>query len=327
MQRFRRILVAVKDPHARLQPAAAKAAQLARANGARLELFHDLDVPLFVDTSGTDPQGFKNVARELRSRALENLERVAAPLRKQGIRVTVSAEWDFPAYESIVRRATSSDADLIVAECRPGKRFAPWLLRLTDWELLRYSPIPVLLVKSARPYKRPIILSAVDPVHAHAKPSGLDADIVSASLALRAALRGTLHAVHSYNPFPISATPQDLLSPRFAARLDDDQEKAARARLRKAVVKAKIPATRQYLTTSYPHDAILAISKQTKSSIVVMGAVSRRGVKRLLIGNTAERVLDELACDVLVVKPQRFANRVPRTKNGMRFIAPLISVA
>ena len=33
-----------------------------------------------------------------------------------------------------------------------------------------------------------------------------------------------------------------------------------------------------------------------------MGAVARRGVKKLLIGSTAARVLDRLACDLVIVK-------------------------
>lgn len=47
----------------------------------------------------------------------------------------------------------------------------------------------------------------------------------------------------------------------------------------------------------------------------------KHGIKRLLIGNTAERVLDLLTCDVLVVKPARFANRVPRARRGARVVA------
>jgi universal stress protein E len=38
-----------------------------------------------------------------------------------------------------------------------------------------------------------------------------------------------------------------------------------------------------------------------------MGAVSRSGLKRLFLGNTAEEVLDKLSCDVLIVKPPGFA--------------------
>ena len=53
-----------------------------------------------------------------------------------------------------------------------------------------------------------------------------------------------------------------------------------------------------------------------------MGAVSRSGLKRVFIGNTAEKILDELPCDVLVVKPARFQNRVRRASRGMRVVPP-----
>jgi universal stress protein E len=52
-----------------------------------------------------------------------------------------------------------------------------------------------------------------------------------------------------------------------------------------------------------------------------MGAVSRSGLKSIFIGNTAERVLDRLQCDLLVVKPRRFESRVPRAVRGVRIAA------
>jgi hypothetical protein len=38
----------------------------------------------------------------------------------------------------------------------------------------------------------------------------------------------------------------------------------------------------------------------------------------LLIGNTAERILDDLTCDILVVKPANFRVRIPRAARGAR---------
>jgi universal stress protein E len=52
-----------------------------------------------------------------------------------------------------------------------------------------------------------------------------------------------------------------------------------------------------------------------------MGAVSRSGLKRIFIGNTAQRLLDTLACDILVVKPHQFRARVSRNARGVRLIA------
>jgi universal stress protein E len=39
---------------------------------------------------------------------------------------------------------------------------------------------------------------------------------------------------------------------------------------------------------------------------MVMGAVSRSGLDRIFLGSTAERVLDRLPCDLLIVKPKGF---------------------
>jgi universal stress protein E len=51
-----------------------------------------------------------------------------------------------------------------------------------------------------------------------------------------------------------------------------------------------------------------------------MGAVSRSGLKRLFIGNTAEQILDALECDVLVVKPATFTTSVRRAGRGVRYV-------
>jgi hypothetical protein len=49
MQPIRRILVAVKNPQGMASPAVGKAAQLAEALGASVELFHAIVTPLYVD--------------------------------------------------------------------------------------------------------------------------------------------------------------------------------------------------------------------------------------------------------------------------------------
>ncbi len=54
------------------------------------------------------------------------------------------------------------------------------------------------------------------------------------------------------------------------------------------------------------------VASSRSSQIVVLGAVSRSAIGRALIGHTAERVLDELHCDVLIVKPPGFQTPVRR---------------
>ena len=44
----------------------------------------------------------------------------------------------------------------------------------------------------------------------------------------------------------------------------------------------------------------------SQSDIAVLGTLSRGGVDGLLIGNTAERILRQVDCSVLAVKPEGF---------------------
>jgi nucleotide-binding universal stress UspA family protein len=126
MSAIRRILVAVKDTQATSHPAVLKAAQIARACNAKVQLFHALATPLYADVSGLADQSLERVEHDLRHNALTRLEVIAEQLRKHSIRVTVTAEWDFPSHEAIIRKALSAKADLIVASRHSGRHTAPW---------------------------------------------------------------------------------------------------------------------------------------------------------------------------------------------------------
>jgi len=310
----------VKDPSAKSLRAVTKAAQLARALGAELELFHSLSTTLYVDAySSIEPPS--GIERIIRGRCLEDLEFVAARVRRNDLKVTVAAEWDYPVYEAVIRRAAHIKADLIVAEQHAGRHRAPSLLRLTDWELLRLSPVPVLLVKTDAAYRRPAVLAAVDPTHAYAKPAKLDDEILSAGSAVTDALRGTLHAVHDYSPMLTSAFRDFQPADDVMARLDMEAAAQAKRGFDRALGSAKIPSARRHLVNRHPADAIAKTAHETHCSIVVMGAISRSGFKRLFIGNTAESLLDQLPCDLLIIKPAHFGPRIQRRHRGVRLAA------
>jgi universal stress protein E len=321
MKRIRRILVAVKDPQARSLPAVLKAAQLARAWGAELELFHGLATTVYTDIFSLQNTSITDMERAMRAQQLRPLEVIADRLRRHGIDVNVSAEYDFPVYEAIVRRARLIKADLIVAECHAGRRVAPWLLHLTDWGLVQHSPVPVLLVKNPRPYRRPVVLAAIDPTHAFSKPTRLDAEILRNCTDLKQALRGTLHAVHAYLPLPLYVGTGLAANVEVVTEIEETAAVRAKKQFERALKTAHIPRARRHLIEQSALRAIPTVARRIGSSIVVMGAISRSGLKRVFIGNTAERVLDDLSCDVLVVKPRGFKSPVPRAIRGARVVA------
>lgn len=314
---IRRILVAVKNLQSRSLPAVLKAAQIARACDAEIELFHALAEPIYLDLYAMSKTGADRIEEQLRIRARRKLDTIADRLRVHGIRVTVSVGWDYPVYEAIVRQALKSKADLIVAQRYGGRHTAAALMQLTDWELIKISPVPVLLVNSPRPYRHPAVLAAVDPGHRFAKSSQLDRSILSAGSAISRQLRGTLHAVYAYDPIPPVGFSEAMTGPVIDA-LDRESKRSATARFVRTLAPYKITPARRLLLAARPIDAIAEAARRCGSAIVVMGAVSRSGLKRVLIGNTAERILDALTCDVLVMKPEDFRERISRKFRGAR---------
>lgn len=327
MRSIRRILVAIKRPALRSTPTLNKAVQLARGFGAQLELFHALTVPIAADTYVYGGRSFKDAQRELREPVLRQLTALATRLAGRGaqrrLKITVAMHFDAPSYEAIIRRAGAIKADLIIAERHAGRHIAPALLHLNDWELLRLSPIPVLLVKGSRAYQHPVVLAAVDPSHSMDKPAKLDAQVLRVGEAVTQALRGKLHAVHSYLPVVGGSRKTYSLDSDGAARLNTQIAKGARTRYERALKGFKIPRSRRHLLSQSPADSIAMLASNLRSAIVVMGSVSRSGLKRVFIGNTAEDLLDRLTCDLLVVKPPRFKAQIPSSPTGVRILPPL----
>ena len=321
MYAIHRILVAIKDPRARHAPALAKSAQLAHALGAEVCLFHAVPDPIYLDVAQlADATLAKLEERESRVH-LRRLEALARPLRRRGIGVTTQVTWDYPAHEAVIRAAAHFEADLIVVDNHRSGHLAPWLLQFTDWELLRASPLPVLLVKTRKPYRRPRVLAAVDPGHASAKPEDLDDEILRFADTLAKPLRGALHAVYAFNPLPPQLHPARSASREEPGRLQRAAAARAHAELEPKLNQLAVPRARRHVLAGFPVDVIQYVADDVHADVVVMGAVARTGLKRLLIGNTAERMLDRLHCDLLIVKPRLFRSKVARTARGARIIA------
>ena len=51
-------------------------------------------------------------------------------------------------------------------------------------------------------------------------------------------------------------------------------------------------------------------STEHRINLLVMGTVARGGVTAMVMGNTAERVLDNVDCSVIAVKPDGFVSPI-----------------
>ena len=64
----------------------------------------------------------------------------------------------------------------------------------------------------------------------------------------------------------------------------------------------RVHAARIHLEDGTAVEVLPRVAAELATDIAVMGAISRSQVQERLIGSTAERTLDRLSCDILVVK-------------------------
>ena len=301
--KLNRILVAVADPLAGLNKAIRRARALAHQTGAVIDLFNAIPSSVSTGILHAESEHFTRLEAEQHRRLLE---RTANRLRREELMVNTKVSTGYPVHEAILREVQLTKADLLIIEARKHGVIARLLLTQTDFELIRHCPVPLLIVKGKAAWRKPHILAALDPFHVHDKPSGLDDEIVAAALALAAQVGGSVHAAHIYRPL-LGFVP-DLAGATALTTMPENDRKykaTVRRRFYEAVDRHGIARSKAHLVCGDPAPALASVARSMRAGLVVIGATSRSGLKRVFIGNTAERVLDGLKCDVLVVKPRR----------------------
>lgn len=315
MKRLDRIL-AVLDPTTEAQPALAKAATLARRSGATLELFIcDFD-PSLSGQPFFDTDKLRQLREEFVAERLEYLEEMAEDLRAEGLAVETHVHWDNPTYRGVVRRVEEASPDLVVKDTHYHTVLRRTLFTNTDWSLIRTCPAPLLLAKAGEWPDTPRILAALDPGHVGDKPAGLDHDILEWSELVAARMGGEVHAVHAFFPAALLAATatlagMPLASGMTSAEIVEAERKRIAGLLADVVGPHHLPAQRVHLEQGAAAEVLPRMAEQLTAALVVMGAVSRSRLQEVFLGSTAERVLDRIGCDVLVVKPADFTEKLP----------------
>jgi universal stress protein E len=229
-------------------------------------------------------------------------------LRHRGIPVTCTVATAHSVTDGIVRRAKQSKADLVVIQARKHNLLARLFLSQNDYDLIRHCPIPLLIVKSTTRKGRGPILAAVDPWHANGKPRSLDRNIVAAGRKMATLMGVPLHSAHVHSPI-MGFVDNTAFAPVAFPRSGPEERKYTamiRKRFSAFNLQHKVAARNTHLQMGDPALMLPEIAKSSQAQILIMGVISRAPIKRILIGNTAERVLDALPCDVLVIKPDGF---------------------
>jgi len=303
MASAQRLLVVV-DPTAATQPAFERAARIAPQLGLELELFicPQEGLPARRLTAGESRQAR---AAQL-GHQLAFLKGLAG--RYPQLAISAKAVWDRPLHEAIIRETLRCEPRLVMKDTHYHAPLARVLFTNTDWHLIRDCPAPLWLVRDQAWPGEPVISAFVDPLHEHDAPAELDHRILTEATLLARQLGGEAHAVHCFQAAnPTTGLP--VAAGQVAQMVDELQQEHA-TRLGEVAADHHIPPARTHLHSGAPAQVIPVVARELRTNLAVIGAVARSRLQQVFIGNTAERILEQLSCDVLVVKPSRYESPV-----------------
>ena len=300
MHELNNILV-ILDPSQDEQPALTRAAYLAEASGACLHLFlcaYDKAVGIATFLSGRQRDSF---IRTVVDGSKVMVERLAAPLAQRGIELTQEVIWDKHPTDRILARCEEGNYDLVVKQAQHYYR-ADAMFNHMDWDLLCYSPSPVMLVKDGQWDDVGQVLAAIDPSPEDDFHQNLNQRILKLSNSLAQLLNFELHLVSAYPAPPVFAPVSTVVQSQLNYR----------SKMSAMVEEYLFSLAAQYgITTEHVHAiegptdwAIASVSKDLFVEFVVMGNVSRPGMAGLSVGSSAEAALDALETNVLMVRAE-----------------------
>jgi len=311
MNKLEKIIAAV-EPHATSTAAARLGARLADAHGAVLELFTPVYNSRVSLAHFEDRDSLRHARELLVKRHEERLQSVSAGLDCAG-KVSTHAAWDHPPEEALVRRVLDEDADLLIVELPPGGGSDAPALSSAQWQLVRHCPAPVLLTRGHAWKAAPRIVASLDPMGGHGRHAELDAAILRLAERIAERAGGTVHAFHAWHR-SLHALIGDFTQPLAPELPESETERRHREAIEAVLEKTGSKPASLSLVEARPEDGLPEHCAQLGADLAVMGAIARNPFGRIFIGSTAERVLGQLPCDLLVVKPESFRTPVPRER-------------
>ena len=304
MSESRKIL-AIVEPDSLPQEVVRRATWLAGLYDCEIELLLcDPDIgplgeSLFLSSAAGE------IKERIRAAQDEILDELAAIPRDAGVSVNTEILEQRPIAEGILDRAMAIEPRFVIKGVEYHSVAERSIFVDTDWQLIRGCMYPLWLVKPYEMHDEMRIVASVDPTHSHDKPAALDQVIVNAANDIAKRANGDVHLLHTYNRLigvgnEATFTFKPIILP--IEELDEKIQKEHREQLDALADANNFDADHVHQLPGKTSEILPAFVRAHNMDLVVMGAMARWGIKRAIIGSTAERVMDMLPCDVLIAR-------------------------
>lgn len=215
------------------------------------------------------------------------------------IKVNVDVRWQKHLYEAVIEATRETNYDLVLK--RPNKHsLMDRIFTPVDWNLLRHCPAPFMLIKSSDPWKHNRLLASIDATSADDGHQLINDNILSFAEQLSDHFDTDLHLVNAYPLVNVAfAMVPEVTAPDDLHQYVQEQHEEACG---KWADKYNISRDKVHVSEGAPEIVVSDLSKNLETDVVIIGSVGRTGLSGVLIGNTAELLLDKVECDILVIK-------------------------
>ncbi|MDO9478765.1 MAG: universal stress protein [Pseudohongiella sp.] len=279
-------LFVVIDPTSDKQPALDRAANLARIGKSKVTAFSA--VYKAVDEM-TDADSRRSGKREFLKDWESKVKNLLAPYKEGGVKISSDTYWTADWYAAVSRAAMRADADLVIKSTFRHGKLHRLLHSTSDFTIMRHSPSPVLLVREGKPINGKLILAALDLESTDEGHIGLNNSVMKHA-----------HELADFTGLPLHVIAATSRKPDFSHVLAgvEEQEGGVQATLAHAF---GVQTANFHLVKGAAQNVIPAQASELNADILVLGVSARSGIKGVMVGTTAKKVLDKLDCDVLAV--------------------------
>ena len=292
MNKLSTIIVAV-DFSECSRSALEQAARMAEWNKANLRVIHAVEYLTISDAAEALRLTEDQIRSEIRQQAIS---RLGAWVKEAGAPAEHSREVIFgPPLDVLLQETRTSRADLLVLGVT-GDSLLPYGAGTLATKCLRKAPCKVMLVKEshARPFRR--IVACVD-------FSDTSREAVLQTLRVASQDRAEVHFLHVFQPLWDFSAP---FSDQFPAMADFEKNHrlVLDNNLRQFVSAAPGISSVYAVCEAKTHGhGIAEYCRRIDADIVILGTKGKTNLKYVLLGSTVERLLKEIPCSALVVRP------------------------
>lgn len=184
----------------------------------------------------------------------------------------------------------------------------------TQMQLLRKCPCPVWVIKpdSGPLFKR--VLTPLDTEELDETHASLNQTLVQATRATIELGNKSIHFVQVWSVYGEGyIATRAGVSEETISELRRETLKENKQRLRDVLAQENWGTTQvntHFPRSDFPAEEIIQLVAKEKIDLLIMGTVCRTGIEGFIVGNTAEKVLNEVSCSVLAFKPEGFVSPV-----------------